>query len=65
MIIVEVENTKDGLEKAIRKYKKKHEKIKITKQIRNRMVFTKKSIRRRTEILKAKYISTKLRELND
>lgn len=65
MIIIEVENTKDGLEKALKKYKKKYERIKIAKQLRERMTFTKKSVKRRSEILKAKYTSDKLRELNN
>lgn len=65
MIIVEVENTKDGVEKALKKYKRKHEKIKITKQLRDRMAFIKKSVRRRSEILKSKYTNIKLQELND
>lgn len=56
MIIVEVDNSKDGLEKSLKKFKRKFDKIGIVKQLRSRKEFTKPSIKRRNEILKAKYI---------
>lgn len=52
MIIVEV---KDGesIEKALRRYKKKFERLGILKQVRRRMYFTPPSVARRLEIKKA------------
>jgi small subunit ribosomal protein S21 len=52
MILVAV---KDGesLDKAIRKYKKKYERMGILKEIRSRASFTKPSIRRREVMKKA------------
>jgi small subunit ribosomal protein S21 len=59
MIIVEVQGGKDGLEKALKKYKRKFEKIGIGKELRRRKEFVKPSVERRTEIKKAKYIQHK------
>ncbi|MCE3008916.1 MAG: 30S ribosomal protein S21 [Bacteroidetes bacterium] len=52
MIIVEL---KDGesIEKALRRYKKKFERLGILKQVRSRMYFTPPSVGRREEIKKA------------
>lgn len=54
MLIVEV---KDGetIDKVLKKYKKKFEKAGILKELRRRKNFTKPSIKRRTEVLKAVY----------
>jgi small subunit ribosomal protein S21 len=59
MIIVEVTGGKDGLEKALKKYKRKFERIGISKELRKRKEFTKPSVERRNEIKKAKYIQHK------
>ena len=59
MIIVEVQGGKDGLEKALKKYKRKFEKIGIGKELRRRKEFVKPSVERRTEVKKAKYIQHK------
>jgi small subunit ribosomal protein S21 len=59
MIIVEVQGGKEGLEKALKKYKRKFEKIGIGKELRRRKEFVKPSVERRTEIKKAKYIQHK------
>lgn len=52
MIIIEI---KDGetLDKALRKYKKKFEKLGILKETRKRMYFTPPSVERREVIKKA------------
>lgn len=54
MIIV---NVKEGesIERAIKKYKRKFEKMGIVKELRDRKQFTKPSIRKRAEIIKAVY----------
>ena len=59
MIIVEVEGGKDGIEKALKKYKRKFERIKMMKQLRNRKEFEKPSVKRRNQIKKAIYIEQK------
>jgi len=58
MIIVEVKGN-DNLEKCLKKFKKKFESTKIVKELRDRKYFTKKSEKRRAEILKAIYIQDK------
>jgi small subunit ribosomal protein S21 len=52
----------ESIDKALKKYKKKFEKAGILRQLRERQVFTKKSVKRRHEILKAAYVSTLKRE---
>lgn len=54
MLIVEV---KDGeaIDKVLKKYKRKFERAGILKELRRRKSFTKPSISRRTEVLKAIY----------
>ena len=54
MLIIEV---KDGeaIDRALKKYKRKYEKSGTIKQLRKRKHFTKPSILRRQEILKAVY----------
>jgi small subunit ribosomal protein S21 len=54
MIIVTVKDS-ESIDRALRRYKRKHQKLGITKQLRNRKYFTKPSVERRTEMLKAKY----------
>ena len=63
MIIIEVNGGKDGLEKALKKFKRKFDKIGITKELRRRKEFTKPSVERRNEIKKAKWKQRKLDEL--
>ena len=54
MLIVEV---KDGepIDKVLKKYKKKFEKAGTLKALRRRKAFSKPSVKRRTEVLKAVY----------
>lgn len=54
MLIVQIKEG-DTIEKALKKYKKKFEKTGVVKQLRNRKQFTKPSVRRREEIIKAVY----------
>jgi small subunit ribosomal protein S21 len=55
MIIVKL---KDGekIDSALKKYKTKHNKAKIVKELRDRQYFVKKSVRKRDESKKAIYI---------
>jgi small subunit ribosomal protein S21 len=54
MIII---NVKDGesIDRALKRYKRKHRQIGVIKELRRRKQFTKPSVKRRNEILKARY----------
>jgi small subunit ribosomal protein S21 len=54
MIIIDV---KDGenIDKALKRYKRKSQNIGIIKELRQRREFTKPSVKRRNEVLKAAY----------
>ncbi|WP_353779084.1 30S ribosomal protein S21 [Winogradskyella sp. 3972H.M.0a.05] len=60
MIII---NVKEGesIERALKRYKRKHRNVQTMNNIRERKQFTKKSVKRRREIQKAAYIQ-KLRD---
>ena len=58
MIYINVKDN-ENLDKALKKYKRKFEKIGIGKELRRRKEFVKPSVERRTEIKKAKYIQHK------
>ncbi len=55
MIII---NIKDGesLDKALKRFKKKFEKTGVLRELRSRQAYEKKSVTRRTEVKKARYI---------
>lgn len=54
MLILEAKDC-ENIDKALKKYKKKFEKARILNQLRDRQVFTKKSITRRKQFQKAAY----------
>jgi small subunit ribosomal protein S21 len=54
MLIIDSKDC-ENIDKALKKYKKKYEKARILNQLRDRQSFTKPSVRRRTEVLKAVY----------
>lgn len=56
MIIVKVDKS---IEQALKQYKNKHNKIGIVKELRDRQTYTKHSVKRRSEILKAQYVESK------
>lgn len=58
MIIVDVNSCK-SIEQALKIYKNKHNKIGIVKELRERQTFTKPSVVRRDEVLKAIYRESK------
>jgi len=60
MIIVPV---KDGesIERALKRFKRKFDRTGVMRQLRSRQQFTKPSVKRREEVLKAAYVQ-KLRE---
>ena len=55
MIIVPLKEG-ENIEKALKKFKRKFEKIGVVKELRERQKFTKPSVKRRGEMLKAVYI---------
>jgi small subunit ribosomal protein S21 len=54
MIIIDV---KDGenIDKALKRYKRKFQNVGVIKELRKRKEFTKPSVKRRNEVLKAVY----------
>ena len=54
MLIIDSKDC-ENIDKDLKKYKKKFEKAKILLQLRERQSFTKPSIKRRTQVLKAVY----------
>ena len=57
---------KDGesIERALKRYKRKHRNIKVMQNLRENQYFTKPSVKRRREIQKASYIQN-LRDQED
>jgi len=55
MIIVPIKEG-EKVDKALKKLKRKFEKMGIVKELRERQKFTKPSVKRRHEIIKARYI---------
>ena len=58
MIIVDLSKEK-SIETALRTYKNKVQKVKQVQELRDRQVFVKPSVKKRTEKLKAVYIQQK------
>ncbi len=61
MLVIDTRES-DSIDKALKKYKKKFEKAGILRELRERQVFTKKSVKRRNQILKAAFIDGIRRE---
>lgn len=61
MLIIEVKDA-DSLDKALKKYKRKVDQTGLIKELRNRQYFTKPSVKRRNEIIKAEYMNQKMLE---
>jgi small subunit ribosomal protein S21 len=54
-------NVKDGesIDRALKRYKRKHRNVGVIKELRKRKEFTKPSVQRRHEVLKARYKNEK------
>ncbi len=61
MIKVQVKEN-ESLEKALKRFKKKFERTGVVRELRDRRQFTKPSVKRRLEIIKAEYIQQKRNE---
>ena len=63
MLIIEVKNG-ESIDQAIRRYRRKHRDTKLRNELRARKEFTKPSVQRRKEILKAVYKQQKQQDLS-
>lgn len=54
MLIIDSKDC-ENIDKALKKYKKKFEKSRVLLELRNRQAFVKPSVRRRDQLLKARY----------
>ena len=59
MIIIEVKEG-ESIDRALKRYMRKHRNVGVVKELRKRQQFTKPSVRRRNELLKAQYLLQKL-----
>ncbi|MBL7814684.1 MAG: 30S ribosomal protein S21 [Saprospiraceae bacterium] len=64
MLIIDVRES-ESIDKALKKYKRKFERSGTLKELRRRKNFTKPSVERRTEVLKAIYKEEKYGNHND
>ncbi|MFT4834799.1 MAG: small subunit ribosomal protein S21 [Marinoscillum sp.] len=55
MIVVNVKEN-ESIDKALKRFKKKFEKTGVLRELRARQAFTKPSVKRRFEVIKAEYI---------
>jgi small subunit ribosomal protein S21 len=58
MLIINIKEN-ESIDKALKRFKKKFEKTGVLKQLRSRTSFTKPSVKRRGELIKAAYIEKK------
>lgn len=54
MIIINVKD-EESIERALKRYKRKHRNVGVVKEIRKRKEFIKPSVRRRNQVLNAEY----------
>ena len=58
MIIIERKEG-ESIDRTLKRYKSKHRRVKLIKELRRRKHFTKPSVARRAEVLKAAFIKKK------
>ncbi len=63
MLIIPVKEG-ESIDRALKRFKRKFDRTKMMRQIRERKQYTKPSVKRRQQILKAKYIQ-RLRDMED
>ncbi len=63
MIIIPIKEG-ENIERALKRFKRKFEKTGVVKELRERQAFSKPSVKRRAEKLKAIYVTQLLREDN-
>lgn len=64
MLIVAVKEG-ESIEKALKKYKKKFEKTGVVRALRERSKFTKPSVKRRQQVIRAVYRENMFRNIED
>ncbi len=62
MLIIDIKNG-ESIDQALRRFKRKYRNVQIIKELRDRKQFTKPSVRKRNERLKAVYREQRLRNL--
>lgn len=55
MLIIKVKEG-ESIDRALKRYKRKHRNTKVTVEIRSRQEYVKKSVRRRAQVQKATYV---------
>ena len=63
MIVINVKEN-ESIDKALKRFKKKFEKTGVLRELRSRTSYEKPSVKRRNEIIKAKYRQQKYMEEN-
>lgn len=61
MLVIPVKEG-ESIERALKKYKKKYERTGVLKELRRRQQYTKPSVVRREEMIKAEYVEKMRRE---
>ncbi|MEM6725365.1 MAG: 30S ribosomal protein S21 [Bacteroidota bacterium] len=61
MIIIELKED-ESIDRALKRYKRKHRQIGMMKELRRRQNYTKPSVKRRNEILNARYREENFKE---
>ena len=64
MLVIKIDE-KETIEKALKRYKRKFEKTKVLKELRERKNFTKKSVKNREKLNKAIYVYQKFNSSED
>lgn len=62
MLIIEVKEN-ESIDRALKRYKRKYRNAQVVKEIRRRQHYSKPSVKRRNELLKAMYREQKKREI--
>lgn len=63
MLIINVKDS-ESIDRALKKYKRKYNQVGVLKELRRRKHFTKPSIKRRNEMLKAAYKQKKQADMD-
>ena len=61
MLVIQIKEG-EGIDRALKRYKRKFDKTGTVRQLRSRQAFQKKSISRRMEVIKAAYVQNMRRE---
>ena len=64
MLIIEIKEN-ETIDRALKRYKRKYQNAQIIKEVRRRQHFTKPSVKRRNEILKAVYREQKRQDVEN